>query len=446
MTNILLIGCGAREHAIAEAIMRSHERPSIYAVMAWKNPGIIKLCADYIIAAYNDFKALEILAIKIKPEFCMIGPEAPLVEGVVDFLEGIGVPCVGPKKELAQLESSKSFTRNLMHKHKIQGLPKFHVFDSYDGIEEYLDLLEEEGLGFVIKPDGLTGGKGVMVQDDHLKDKAEAALYCKKNLAKGGLVIEEKLQGEEFSLQCFTDGKTVIGMPPVQDHKRAFEDDKGPNTGGMGSYSMENHLLPFINEMHVSEALDITQRVLDALRQETGEYYKGIMYGGFMLTNKGVKLIEYNARFGDPETMNVLPIMVTDFVEVCRAIVQQKLQEMEIVFESKATVCKYAVPEGYPDNPRRGEKISIGNIGREAKTYFASVQQDEHDASDSGQVIMLGSRAIACVGIANTVHEAERIAEHAVARIQGPVFHRKDIGTQALLQKRIDHMEKLAKR
>ena len=119
---------------------------------------------------------------------------------------------------------------------------------------------------------------------------------------------------------------------------------------------------------------------------------------------------------------------------------------MEIVFESKATVCKYAVPEGYPDNPRRGEKISIGNIGREAKTYFASVQQDEHDASDSGQVIMLGSRAIACVGIANTVHEAERIAEHAVARIQGPVFHRKDIGTQALLQKRIDHMEKLAKR
>ena len=206
MTNILLIGCGAREHAIAQAIDKSPTKVRLYSIMAWKNPGIIQLCDEYIIAKYNDFSALELFVDKIKPKFCVVGPETPLFEGVVDFLSQKGISSIGPTKKLAQLETSKSFTRNLMQKYNIPGLPKFHVFDSIDGIDEFLDILSEQEKEFVIKPDGLTGGKGVKVQGDHLKDKQDAIDYCKEILQHGPLVIEEKLDGEEFSLQCFTDG------------------------------------------------------------------------------------------------------------------------------------------------------------------------------------------------------------------------------------------------
>jgi len=446
MVNILLIGSGAREHAIAEALKKSTQNPSLYALMAWKNPGIAELCEEYIIAKYDDLDALGKFAEKVNPEFCVIGPEAPLAAGAVDFLEEKGIPSVGPKKILAQLETSKSFTRNIMQKYSIAGLPKFHAFDSMDGIGEFIDMLSEEGKEFVIKPDGLTGGKGVMVQGDHLKGKDEALLYCKEILSKGKVVVEEKLDGEEFSLQCFTDGKAVIPMPAVQDHKRAFEDDKGPNTGGMGSYSMENHLLPFLNKEHIIQATDITKKVADALFTETGEYYKGIMYGGFILTKEGIKLIEYNARFGDPETMNVLPIMITDFVEVCRAIINQELDKMHILFESKATVCKYAVPDGYPSNPKKGEEISFAkpsSLNDKLKVYYASVEETGL-VSSTQKLKLLGSRAVAFVSIASSIKEAEKKAEEAASKIKGPVFHRSDIGTEKLLSKRTEHMKKIS--
>ena len=203
-----------------------------------------------------------------------------------------------------------------MKKYKIPGLPKFKVFESLEGVMEFIEDLDQ----VVIKPDGLTGGKGVKVQGDHFQTKEEALKYCSEVLKTHPAVIaEEKLDGEEFSLQCLTDGKTVIATPPVQDHKRAFEDDKGSNTGGMGSYSCESHLLPFLKKAHVDEALKITRQVAQSIYLETGEYYNGIMYGGFILTRDGVKLLEYNARFGDPEAMNVLPLLKTDFVSVCQA-------------------------------------------------------------------------------------------------------------------------------
>jgi len=295
----------------------------------------------------------------------------------------------------------------------------------------------------VLKPDGLTGGKGVLVQGEHFTTTEEAISRCEDILKEHPrVIIEERLDGEEFSLQCFCDGSTVIATPCVQDHKRRFPGDQGPNTGGMGSYSCPDHLLPFLQPEDVAMALDITQRVAAALRAETGSSYKGIMYGGFMITGRGVKLLEYNARFGDPEAMNVLPLLETDFAAVCQAIVAGTLASCPVAFAHQATVCKYAVPKGYglppghPDAASTSVPLTIGDVGR-ARLYFASVDKR------GDTLYMTNSRAIGLVGIAPTLAEAEQIAEAAVSAISGPVDHRPDIGTESLIQKRIAHMQRI---
>lgn len=439
MTNVLLIGSGAREHALAEAIMRSEKSPKLFSYMKANNPGIAKLSEDVSIGSYSNLEEIKNFAEAHNVEFAVIGPEDPLHQGVADALRNVGIPSVGPSKSLARLETSKAFTRLLLQKYNIKGNPKFKVFESMDGISEFLDELD----GIVIKPDGLTGGKGVMVQGDHFETKEEALEYCKEVLeGHASVIIDQKLEGQEFSLQCLTDGKTVAMTPPVQDHKRRFVDDKGPNTGGMGSYSDADLSLPFMTKKDVQDALEITQEVAKAIYEETGEYYKGIMYGGFIITKDGVFLIEYNARFGDPEAMNTLPTMKTDFVDVCKSIVSGTLADIKVEFEEKATVCKYVVPTGYglpKDDPRnQGEpgKIEVGDTGT-ARVYYASVDEKEDG------IYMTGSRAIGVVGIASTLEEAESIAENAVKGISGNVDHRPDVGTKELIEKRIKHMERL---
>ncbi|MBI2139720.1 phosphoribosylamine--glycine ligase [Candidatus Woesearchaeota archaeon] len=386
------------------------------------------------LGSYADTGEIANFAISLGIDFAVIGPEEPLSHGVADALDQANIPCVGPKKELARLETSKSFTRLLMKKYKIPGLPQFKVFESMDGVEDFLNELP----GIVIKPDGLTGGKGVLVQGDHFQAKEEALAHCRQILeSHPSVVVEEKLDGEEFSLQSFTDGNALIHCPPVQDHKRAFAGDKGPNTGGMGSYSCADHLLPFLKEEELKEAKAITKKVLDALAKETGELYKGVMYGGFIATKYGVKLIEYNARMGDPEAMNALSILSTDFGELCSAIALGKLGKIKGNFEHKSTVCKYAVPEGYPAAPQSGKKIFLGDVPKNCRVYYASVDKRKDDLFTSS------SRAAAFVGIAPTLEEAEAIAENGVSSAQGLLFHREDIGTEGLIQKRVQHMKKL---
>ncbi|MDD5168790.1 MAG: phosphoribosylamine--glycine ligase, partial [Syntrophales bacterium] len=342
--HILLIGNGAREHAIAEAIVRSTRNPVLFAYMKSNNPGIASLAKEARLGSYGDLTSIVDFARASQASMAVVGPEDPLNAGVVDTLKDAGIPAVGPTRNLARLETSKSFTRNLVQKYNIPGNPSYKVFTSPEGIPEFLRQLP----GVVIKPDGLTGGKGVMVQNDHFQTMDEAMSICLDILEEhGSVTVEEKLEGEEFSLQCLCDGKTVIATPPVQDHKRRFLDDKGPNTGGMGSYSCEDHLLPFLTSRDVADGLAITRKVADAIYMETGEYYKGVMYGGFMITRTGVKLLEYNARFGDPEAMNILPLLATDFVDVCRAIIEGTLEKLPVIFDKKATVCKYVVPRGY---------------------------------------------------------------------------------------------------
>ena len=439
MPGVLLVGNGAREHAIAEAIMRSSHDPKLFSYMKTNNPGIATLSAKTLVGPYEDLPALMAFAKSNGCEFAVVGPEDPLNLGAVDALLAAGIPAVGPKKGLSRLETSKSFTRDLLRKYGIPGNPRYETFTSLSGIEAFMKDLP----GIVVKPDGLTGGKGVKVQGDHFQTREEALEYCREVLQEHpAVVIEEKLEGEEFSLQCICDGKTVVATPPVQDHKRRFVDDKGPNTGGMGSYSDADHCLPFMRPEDVTAGLAITQRVAEAVYRETGDYYKGIMYGGFMITRDGVRLVEYNARFGDPEAMNILPLLKTDFVEVCRAVVGGTLDRLAVEFERKATVCKYIVPKAYglpkdhPDAQSTSAKIDVGDVG-DARLYYASV-----DRKADG-LYMTSSRAIGVVGIAASLDEAERIAESAVSAVKGPVDHRPDIGTRALIQRRIEHMQRV---
>ena len=373
---------------------------------------------------------------KVKPDFVVVGPEEPLALGVVDALEQRGIACVGPNRALARIEASKAFTRELLTEHRIPGNPEHRIFERIDGVAEYLRTLGE----FVVKPDGLTGGKGVKVSGDHLRSIDEGVQYCADLLHAPGskVVIEEKLDGEEFSLQTFADGAHVADMLPVQDHKRAFDGDAGPNTGGMGSYSGPDHLLPFLDHDALAQARAINARVARAIG------YRGILFGGFMLTKDGVRLLEYNARFGDPECLNVLSVMETDFADVCLGIINGTLDQVPVRFRAVATVCKYIVPEDYPSRPSTGiVDVSAVVESDSLRMYLAAVDPIE---GQPHRYRMTGSRAIAFVGIGPTLSEANQHADEACRRVTGPVRYRADIGTAPLIDRRVRHMARITHR
>jgi phosphoribosylamine--glycine ligase len=432
---ILVIGSGAREHAIVRALDRSPQEKEIYCLASNMNPGIAEHCDEILIGNFNNPEFVVSYAKEVGVTLAIIGPENPLANGVADALWEAGVKVVGPKKDLAQLETSKAFTRDLLKEYDIPGGPQYETFNSMNGVADFLNILGEN---YVVKYDGLAGGKGVKVSGDHLHSHEEALAYCQELFEKGGeFVIEEKFIGEEFSLMSFCDGDTLKHMPVVQDHKRAYEGDTGPNTGGMGTYSDANHSLPFMSDDDIAQAHDINIQTAMAVKDKFGEGYKGILYGGFMATATGVKLIEYNARFGDPEAMNVLSLLEADFIEICNGITGGTLDNIDVQFSKKATVCKYAVPEGYPNNPVKGEPIDVSGNSNPDGLFYASV--DFKGAS----LVEAGSRTVAVLGIADTIMAAEKIAEKDVSAIAGPLFHRTDIGTDEVIQKRIDHMKSL---
>lgn len=422
MINILLIGNGAREHAIARAIKKSPQKTALYYCGANQNPGIDLLCDQYLEANLINHAAIINFALTHQINFAIIGPEAPLANGLVDDLNAAHIKCIGPTKILAQIESSKGFARDLMAEYNIVGAPEYKRFEKYTeaDINNYIAHLNNH---YVIKDDGLCGGKGVKVSGEHLKSITDALQFCKE--IQHAFVIEEKLIGPEFSLISFTDGKTTLHFPPVQDHKRAYENDLGPNTGGMGSYTCENHLLPFLSLSHVKTAENINTDIIAALKQKTGEDYIGFIYGGFMLTRSGVKVIEFNARLGDPEAINLLSLLKTDFVALCLLALNQKLSDIKLICEQKATVVKYIVPNGYPEKSIEAE-INV-DLKNSAHYYFAAVK------NINNTLVMTGSRAVAVLGKADNLFEAEKIAENYAQQIHGPVFHRHDIGTEKLI-------------
>ena len=443
--NVLIIGSGAREHAIATALARSPQSPDLLCFSNARNPGIEQLTRGYAIGSVTDAPAIAAFGKDQRATLAIIGPEAPLAAGIADALWAANIPTVGPTRSLARIESSKSFTRDLLARHKIPGNPQFQRFTPtlHENPEAILAeaqiTLEHLGDHHVIKDDGLAGGKGVKVFGDHLHSLDDSLAFCRDLLsANHPFVIEEKLEGEEFSLLSFTDGTTLRHMPPVQDHKRAFEGDRGPNTGGMGSYSAADGLLPFLTRNDILAAQSINERTVAALRAETGEPYRGILYGGFMATRDGVRLIEFNARFGDPECLNLLTLLDTDFLSICTAITDGTLRSLHIHFRPEASVCKYVVPEGYPDAPRKGDPVDLPAYPLPGVEIFLSAVDVR-----AGQLIATGSRTLAVVATAETLAEAEAECERAAGTIPGPFFHRRDIGTAAALAARVHHMRQL---
>jgi len=439
--NVLIVGGGAREHAICDAIYRS-KNTNIYSVMNNLNPGIEFLSKEYLLEKETNINKIVDYAKKKEIDLALIGPEAPLEEGLSDELNRNGISVCSPSRKAARIETDKEWMRNLLRKYEIPGQIRF---ESFSDVKKAKRFIEEIDCEIVIKPIGLTGGKGVRVSGDHFKGIDEGLRYAeevvdKKIGGKSKFIIEEKAIGEEFTLQAFSDGYSILPLHAVQDHKRLLPWDKGPNTGGMGSYSCANGLLPFLPRSSYEEAAAILQEIVEALNKEDCKYI-GPIYGQFMITTEGPKIIEINARFGDPEAMNVLPLLETDFIELCTSMLDGSLSNMKLRLNKKSTVCKYVVPEGYGIESIVGEKIvvdeeNIRNTG--SKLFYASVNKKDDF------VYTTSSRSLAVVGVADSLLEAERMCEDALDYVQGEhIFIRHDIGTSQLIEKRMKHMKKL---
>ncbi|MEX1254894.1 MAG: phosphoribosylamine--glycine ligase [Dehalococcoidia bacterium] len=425
---VLLIGGGAREHAIGEALVRAGAE--LFVVAHNENPGLAEIAKGFLDEDEKNVAPIVAWAAGQRIGMAVIGLEDPLKVGLPDDLAEAGIPTVGPTMAAARLETSKLFARELMRRHGIGGQVDYHYFTDADELRGFLATTDRR---FALKPVGLTAGKGVRVMGIQLHSAEEAIEYGEKVIKErigdaAGVVVEEAIEGEEFTLQAFVDGEAVIPMPLVRDYKRAYEGDLGPNTGSMGSYSQVDGLLPFVTGRERDEALAILRGVVAALRDE-GTVYRGILYGQFMMTQAGVKVIEFNARFGDPEALNVLPLLENNFLEVCEGIISGGLSQYEMRFSPKATVCKYITPPNYPDNPEI-VPIRLDRAGIEAegvKLYFAKVQEKGE------QLLTTPSRFAALVGVADSIPEAEEAVERALKHVEGRYHVRHDIGTAALL-------------
>jgi phosphoribosylamine--glycine ligase len=436
---VLLIGGGGREHAVAEAFARSGAE--LYSIMKNRNPGIARLAKEVRLAEETDMQAVCDFASKVRPDIAHVGPEAPLEVGAVEKIEALGIPCASPESGAARIETSKEFMRNLMAKYRLRGSIRFGL---YDNIDDAMGKVDELG-SVAIKPIGLTGGKGVKVTGDQMKDRGEIVAYVREVLEKkvGGqarVLVEEKLEGEEFTLQGIADGNDIAPTPLVQDHKRLLDGDLGPNTGGMGSYSCEDHLLPFVGCGDRDAGLEIMKDVMGAMNKE-GLKFKGVLYGQFMLTRDGPKVVEFNARFADPESMNILTILESPMTDLMEAAATGKLSKVKPMFAKRATVCRYTVPKGYGlGSPRAGVEVQVDEQalrGAGCAFYYAAV--DERD----GKVYTTRSRTVGVVGVGDDLMDAEKRCTEGMKHVKGDLFYRKDIGTQNLIKKRIEHLKQI---
>ncbi|MCW4049983.1 MAG: phosphoribosylamine--glycine ligase [Candidatus Bathyarchaeota archaeon] len=409
---VLVVGNGAREHAITRKL--AEEDIELTAAMSRLNPGIAALCKTVEIIDINNTENYD----RFKGhDMAFIGPEAPLAEGVADKLWSLGVPVVGPTKPLAKLEWSKSYTREVLDEHEIEGNPGFKICRNIADVNKFLEKYPE----VAVKPDVLTGGKGVKVSGDHLHSQHEVKDYAAERINADGLVVlEEKLIGEEFTLQAFTDGHRVEVMPLVRDFKRAYDDDKGPNTGSMGSYSCEDHGMSDLSKEVIAKGTKIMEETIKAMTETVGKF-KGPIYGGFMNTPNDVYLIEYNCRMGDPEAINVLSLLETPLTEMGYGMTEGNLPKP--AFMKKATVCVYLVPEGYPTNPVRDQPIEIGEPASEV--YYASVYDD------NGVIRTTSSRAVALLAKGDNVQKARKAVYKDVNKVKGRLHYRTDIAKHA---------------
>jgi len=417
---VLVIGSGAREHALVRALLRDDQVSMVECA-----PGNAGIAADVSVLPVdvNDPQAIATLARERGADLVVIGPEAPLVAGAADAVRAAGIDCFGPSAQAAQLEGSKAFAKEVMAE---AGVPTaMALVCSNDAqVDEALDTITRPGTPYVVKDDGLAAGKGVLVSEDRqaARDHARACIS-----AGNQVVIEEYLDGPEVSLFAICDGATVVPLQPAQDFKRAYDDDAGPNTGGMGAYSP----LPWAPADLVDE---ITTRVLqpmvDAMAAR-GTPFSGLLYAGLALTSRGVRVVEFNARFGDPETQVVLARLRSGLVGLLQAAATGSLATHPApVWSDDAAVTVVVAAEGYPDSPRKGDRI----VGLEAAAELAGVDVLHAGTSvmEDGSIGSAGGRVLSVTAVGETLHAARERAYTAVDLItlQGS-HHRRDIAARA---------------
>ncbi len=413
--NVLVIGNGGREHAVIQALSKSPKVDKIYAMKG--NAGIAEQ-ATLVDVEYCNVTAVGDWLDGSDVDFTVVTPDDPLALGLVDELECRGHRAFGPRKNAAMIESSKAFAKELMKKY---GIPtaRYETFSEYEKAVAYV---ENCALPVVLKADGLALGKGVLIcktRDEALDGLKEMMLESKFGSAGNKVVVEELLEGPEVSCLAFTDGKTIKPMITSCDHKRAKDNDEGLNTGGMGTFAPA----PFFGKNSEKEVLEkIMLPTMYAMNAEN-RTFKGVLYCGLMLTKDGYKVIEYNARFGDPETQVILPMLKTDLMEIFEAVAAERLDEVEIEWESGACVCLVLASGGYPEKYAKGKEITIGNIDKDIVLCHAGT------ARKDGKLVTSGGRVLGVCAKAETLESArEKVYGNAEKIHFDGMYYRKDIG------------------
>lgn len=420
---IMVVGGGGREHAIIKKIKENKDVEKIYALPG--NGGMAKDAELINIGATDIEKAVE-FAVENKIDYAVVAPDDPLVLGMVDALEEKGIPCFGPRKNAAIIEGSKVFSKDLMKKYNIP-TAQYEVFTDAD---EALKYVESCPIPTVVKADGLALGKGVIIAMTREEAKnAVVSIMKDKQFGKSGdsIVIEEFLTGPEVSVLSFTDGKTVVPMISSMDHKRAGDNDTGLNTGGMGTVAPN----PYYTKAIADECMEkIFLPTIEAMNKE-GRTFKGCLYFGLMLTEKGPKVIEYNCRFGDPETQVVLPLLESDLLTVMRAVTDETLADCEVKFSDKSACCVIMASEGYPVKYEKGYEITIPEEV-ENNVYVAGAKLE------NGKLLTNGGRVLGVTKIADTLEQAIALSYNAVEKVCfGNAYYRHDIGQKALKCKEV---------
>jgi len=418
---VLVVGGGGREHALVWKLASSPKVTEIYCAPG--NPGIGKL-AECVSIDVNDNEALCRFAKEKAIDLTVVGPEVPLTNGIVDLFNANGLKIFGPDKAAAQIEGSKTFAKNLMHKY---GIPTagYAVFTDASAAKKYI---MDQGAPIVIKADGLAAGKGVVVAMTLAEAIAAVdMIMCDQAFGAAGtrVVVEEFMQGEEASLLAFTDGYSVVPMISAQDHKRVFDGDQGPNTGGMGAYAPAPVMTSVLLDKVVREIL---QSTVDAMRQE-GCLYKGCLYVGLMITADGPKVVEFNARFGDPETQVVLPLLKSDLVMIMEACNDGKLDTISVEWKNEAAICVVMAAGGYPGNYGKGDVITgIEAAEAQGAVVFHAGTRKQNDA-----VVTNGGRVLGVIAVGADIMIALKKAYTAVEKINfAGVHYRKDIAYRAV--------------
>ncbi len=426
---ILVVGGGGREHALVWKLSQSRHADRIYCAPG--NAGINEL-AECINLKPNDIDGLANFAAMQKVELTVVGPEAPLIAGIVDRFEARGLPVFGPATDPSRLEGSKIFAKDLMFKYNIptaEYWPCDTPEAAHKAVKDYFAKHKETGEKLVVKADGPAAGKGVIIacceEDAH---KTVDDLMVRQIFGSAGerIALEECLEGEEASIMAFTDGEKVVPMPPSQDHKRIFDNDMGPNTGGMGAYSP----VPIAPPHVVQEAMDrVIQPAVEAIR-DLGIPYKGCLYAGIMITKDGIKTLEFNCRFGDPETQVILPLLKTDLVEIMDAVINCGLDSIDIEWRDEAAVTVVASSGGYPGEYATGkliEGLDKTVQGEDCMVFHAGTRMQ------NGQILTDGGRVLAVTGLGRDIPSAIVRAYAGMRNIHFEGMHyREDIGKKAV--------------